>query len=41
MSDSEENVQSVVGGKKDPLIRRRELLVDSGLAEVYLNISAI
>lgn len=26
---------SINGGKKDPLIRRRELLVNSGLAEVF------
>lgn len=36
MSDAEENVKSVAGGKKDPILRRRELLVDSGLAEVCL-----
>lgn len=35
MSDAEENVKSVAGGKKDPILRRKELLVDSGLAEVY------
>ncbi|XP_043708834.1 pumilio homolog 24 isoform X2 [Telopea speciosissima] len=29
----EENLQAVDGGKKDPFIRRLELLVDSGLAE--------
>ncbi|KAK9059426.1 hypothetical protein SSX86_022046 [Deinandra increscens subsp. villosa] len=33
MSDAEENVKSVAGGKKDPILRRKELLVDSGLAE--------
>lgn len=37
MSDAEENVKSVAGGKKDPILRRRELLVDSGLAEVIFN----
>lgn len=26
---------SVEGGKKDPLVRRQELLVNSGLAEVW------
>lgn len=34
MSDADENVKSIAGGKKDPLLRRKELLVDSGLAEV-------
>ena len=35
---SAEGSEAVEGGKKDPLIRRHELLVDSGLAEVrYLN----
>ncbi|XP_076920659.1 pumilio homolog 24-like [Bidens hawaiensis] len=33
MSDAEENAKSVAGGKKDPTLRRKELLVDSGLAE--------
>lgn len=28
------SVDLIEGGKKDPLLRRRELLVDSGLAEV-------
>ncbi|XP_024958712.1 pumilio homolog 24 [Cynara cardunculus var. scolymus] len=38
MSDAEENVQSVVaGGKKDPILRRKELLVDSGLAESLID----
>lgn len=36
MGDADENVKSVAGGKKDPIVRRRELLVDSGLAEVCL-----
>lgn len=36
MSDGEDNVKSVAGGKKDPTLRRKELLVDSGLAEVFL-----
>lgn len=36
MSDTEENAKSVAGGKKDPILRRKELLVDSGLAEVFL-----
>lgn len=31
---SAEGSEVVEGGKKDPLIRRHELLVDSGLAEV-------
>ena len=29
-----ENLNSVEGGKKDPFLRRQELLVNSGLAEV-------
>lgn len=29
-----EDAHSVEGGKKDPSVRRHELLVDSGLAEV-------
>lgn len=32
-TDHEENV-TAAGGKKDPLVRRQELLVNSGLAEV-------
>ncbi|XP_023734090.1 pumilio homolog 24 [Lactuca sativa] len=35
--DEEENVKTVTGGKKDPLLRRRELLVDSGLAESLID----
>lgn len=35
--DEEENVKNVTGGKKDPLLRRRELLVDSGLAESLID----
>lgn len=31
---SAEGSEVVEGGKKDPVIRRHELLVDSGLAEV-------
>ncbi|MFS7892469.1 putative armadillo-like helical, CPL domain, pumilio domain-containing protein [Helianthus anomalus] len=37
MSDAEENVKSVAGGKKDPTLRRKELLVDSGLAESLID----
>ncbi|KAL8263985.1 hypothetical protein R6Q59_022115 [Mikania micrantha] len=37
MSDVEENVKSVAGGKKDPILRRKELLVDSGLAESLID----
>ena len=36
MNDADEPVKSVTGGKKDPALRRRELLVDSGLAEVRI-----
>lgn len=31
---SGKSMQLVAGGKKDPSVRRRELLLDSGLAEV-------
>nr|XP_043628259.1 pumilio homolog 24 [Erigeron canadensis] len=37
MSDANENVKSIAGGKKDPILRRRELLVDSGLAESLID----
>ncbi|KAI7742993.1 hypothetical protein M8C21_032658 [Ambrosia artemisiifolia] len=37
MSDAEDNVKSVAGGKKDPTLRRKELLVDSGLAESLID----
>lgn len=33
-SDPEDSVHVVEGGKKDPSVRRQELLVKSGLAEV-------
>ncbi|GJS09322.1 pumilio homolog 24 [Tanacetum coccineum] len=33
MNDANETLKSVAGGKKDLALRRRELLVDSGLAE--------
>ncbi|XP_010504678.1 PREDICTED: pumilio homolog 24-like [Camelina sativa] len=36
-SDHEENVKAA-GGKKDPLVRRRELLVNSGLAESLIDV---
>ncbi|GJY64014.1 hypothetical protein Tco_0465474 [Tanacetum coccineum] len=32
MDDADETVKSVAGGKKDPALRRREFLVESGLA---------
>ncbi|KAL6990025.1 hypothetical protein U1Q18_015777 [Sarracenia purpurea var. burkii] len=32
-----ENLQSIGGGKKDPLLRRQELLVNSGLAESLID----
>jgi len=31
---SEKTIQLTIGGKKDPSLRRRELLVESGLGEV-------
>ena len=31
---SEKTIQLTVGGKKDPSLRRQELLVESGLGEV-------
>ncbi|GJX04978.1 hypothetical protein Tco_0190894 [Tanacetum coccineum] len=34
MNDANETLKSAAGGKKDLALRRRELLVDSGLAEV-------
>ncbi|PWA85857.1 pumilio 24 [Artemisia annua] len=34
MNDADETIKSVTGGKKDLALRRRELLVDNGLAEV-------
>nr|GEV05758.1 pumilio homolog 24 [Tanacetum cinerariifolium] len=37
MNDADETVKSVAGGKKDPALRRRELLVDSGLAESLID----
>lgn len=41
-STSPESLLLVEGGKKDPSIRRQELLVGSGLAEVcYIQISKI
>lgn len=41
-STSPETLQLIEGGKKDPSIRRQELLVGSGLAEVcYIQISKI
>lgn len=36
-SDHEENV-TAMGGKKDPLVRRQELLVNSGLAERLIDV---
>jgi pumilio family protein 6 len=33
-TSSGDNIQLVEGGKKDPFLRRQELLVNSGLAEV-------
>lgn len=38
-SASPENVQLIDGGKKDPYLRRKELLVENGLAEVSLILS--
>lgn len=35
VDNSDDNTQLNEGGKKDPFKRRQELLVDSGLAEVY------
>lgn len=32
---SSEILHSVEGGKKDAILRRQELLIDSGLAEVF------
>ena len=32
--EAEEDIHLVKGGKKDPFVRRQELLVKSGLAEV-------
>ena len=37
-SGLEENV-TIAGSKKDPLLRRQELLVKSGLAEVSLSVT--
>ncbi|WCJ23422.1 pumilio 24 [Euphorbia peplus] len=37
-STSSENVPSVEGGKKDPSLRRQELLVGSGLAESIIDV---
>ncbi|ONK61619.1 uncharacterized protein A4U43_C08F31840 [Asparagus officinalis] len=34
---SEKSMKIAIGGKKDPFIRRRELLVESGLAESLIN----
>ena len=35
--DPNDSLHTVEGGKKDPSIRRQELLVKSGLVEVCLN----
>lgn len=40
-SASPENVQLIDGGKKDPYLRRKELLVENGLAEVSLILSLL
>lgn len=36
-----EEIVAVAGSKKDPLVRRQELLVKSGLAEVCLSLTLV